>query len=342
MTALTSPARPQDVSLRPVPWRQMAWVIWRQHRVAVVGVTVLLGGWAVYLWIAGLRLHHAYAAAVGCHPASSLLCGNALNNFNNTYWPSAEVVAALLQVVPAVIGAFVGAPLLARELESGTFRFAWTQGFGRQRWAAAKLVSLAVVLTAAAGAFSVLFSWYYRPFFAEQQQSPFVPDLFNLRGVAFAGWALAAFAIGALIGMLIRRVVPAIAATLAAYTGLTLAVDLYLRQRYMAPLATSNPNLPGSAWVISQWWTKGGQPVSQATIDQILQGSQPATQIGPNTFQKGIDPVQYLTQHGYTLWTNYQPAGRFWPFQWIEGGWLLALSVLLIAATVWLVRRRAT
>ena len=34
-------------------------------------------------------------------------------------------------------------------------------------------------------------------------------------------------------------------------------------------------------------------------------------------------------------------AGRFWPFQWIEGGWLLALSVLLIAATVWLVRRRA-
>jgi hypothetical protein len=43
-----------------------------------------------------------------------------------------------------------------------------------------------------------------------------------------------------------------------------------------------------------------------------------------------------------TQWTSYQPASRFWPFQWIEGGWLLALSVLLIAAaTVWLVRRRA-
>ena len=50
---------------------------------------------------------------------------------------------------------------------------------------------------------------------------------------------------------------------------------------------------------------------------------------------------QYLAQHGYTLWTSYQPGSRFWPFQWIEGGWLLALSVLLIAATVWLVRRRA-
>jgi len=52
--------------------------------------------------------------------------------------------------------------------------------------------------------------------------------------------------------------------------------------------------------------------------------------------------AQCLSQHGYTRWTSYQPASRFWPFQWIEGGWLLALSLLLIAATVLLVRRRAT
>ena len=51
--------------------------------------------------------------------------------------------------------------------------------------------------------------------------------------------------------------------------------------------------------------------------------------------------LNYLTHHGYTQWISYQPGSRFWPFQWIEGGWLLALSVLLIAATVWLVRRRA-
>ncbi len=50
--------------------------------------------------------------------------------------------------------------------------------------------------------------------------------------------------------------------------------------------------------------------------------------------------MQYLTRHGYTLLTSYQPGSRFWPFQWIEGGWLLALSVLVIAASVWLVHRR--
>jgi hypothetical protein len=52
--------------------------------------------------------------------------------------------------------------------------------------------------------------------------------------------------------------------------------------------------------------------------------------------------LHYLTQQGYTQWTSYQPARRFWAFQWIEGGWLLALSVLLITATAWLVSRRAT
>ena len=75
----------------------------------------------------------------------------------------------------------------------------------------------------------------------------------------------------------------------------------------------------------------------------ILQGRHacPATRGRAEHVQTILNPAQYLTQHGYTQWTSYQPGSRFWPFQWIEGGWLLALSVLLIAATVWLVRRRA-
>jgi hypothetical protein len=52
--------------------------------------------------------------------------------------------------------------------------------------------------------------------------------------------------------------------------------------------------------------------------------------------------LSYLFHRGYAHWTSYQPGSRFWPFQWIEGGWLLALSALLIAVTIWLVGRRAT
>ena len=295
----------------------------------------------MYLWLDGLQIHHAYAT--DCHPGSSLACGI---NFSGRYGTTGILVSVFLQAVPVLIGAFAGAPVLARELETGTYRFAWTQGMGRWRWTLAKLVLLAVVVTAAAGAFSVLYSWYNQPFFASGYAIPFATRVFDLGGVAFAAWTLAAFSIGALAGMLIRRVVPAIAATLAAYAGLAVATALFLREHYMTPLLTSHPNLPGSAWSVSQWYTKGGKFAFPAQGSQLVRT---VTHFCPPRIEstKGRirsstgSPAQCLSQHGYTQWTSYQPGSRFWAFQWIEGGWLLVLSVLLIAATVWLVRRRA-
>ena len=96
---------------------------------------VLLGGFAVYLWLQGRQMHHAYGIAIACHPASSGACVNEINDFTSTYNHTAwQLLPLLLQAVPALIGAFLGAPVLARELETGTFRYAWTQGFGRWRW----------------------------------------------------------------------------------------------------------------------------------------------------------------------------------------------------------------
>src|SRR6266581_5871309 len=162
MTTLTVPASlEENASPRPVPWRRMAWVTWRQHRIALAGVAALLGAWAVYLWLAGLQVHHAYAAVAACHPASSLACGETISEFNYTYGDPALHAAVLLQLVPALIGAFAGAPVLARELETGTFRYAWTLGFGRWRWTLAKLVLLAIAVAAAAWVFSLLFSWFF-------------------------------------------------------------------------------------------------------------------------------------------------------------------------------------
>jgi hypothetical protein len=350
VTTLTVPARPEEhASLRPVPWRRMAWVTWRQHRVALAGVALFLGALAVCLWLAGLKTHHAYTATVAaCQSVTSVACGGMIDSFIGTNGFLAN--GLMLQAVPALLGAFVGGPVLARELETGTYRYAWTQGFGRWRWTLAKLVALAVAVAAAAGAISVLLSWYYQPYFATGNQAlgiseltPFAPGLFDLRGVGFAAWTLAAFAIGALVGMLIRRVVPAIAATLAVYAGLAFAAGGFLRQHYLTPLVTSSANVPGSAWMLSQWWTRDGKfAFGGYPPDSVLSRFCSALPSGP--FGKPLQQtyIQCLTQHGYTQWTSYQPASRFWPFQWIEGGWLLALSALLIAATVWLVRRRAT
>ena len=348
------PAGPdeEDAGLRPLPWRRMAGVTWRQHRMKLAGVAVLLGALAVWLWITGTSVHHAYAAAIACHPASSAACQGTASAFNGT-WDLMGNAAILLQLVPALIGAFAGALVLGRELETGTFRFAWTQGFGRRRWALAKLVALAVVLAAAAGAFSIALSWCYQPYLAAGNQArglygnSRLVGLFSLREVTFPAWTLAAFTISALAGMLLRRVVPAIVATLAVYAGLAFATAGLLREHYLAPLVTTSPNVPGTAWIIGQWWTRGGRfafagnPPGNlvAKFCAFSQHGQPGEK-GPAA-GPAMTFAQCLAPHGYIQWTSYQPASRFWPFQWIEGGWLLALCALLIAATVWLIRRRA-
>jgi hypothetical protein len=361
MIALTVPVPPeQDASLRPLPWRRMAWVTWRQHRIALAGVVVFFGAWTVCVGVIGLRLHDAYAAMAACRPASALACIELTSGFKVGAF---LVNGTALQAVPALIGALVGAPLLAREMEAGTFRYAWTQGYGRFHWIVAKLVSLAVVLAAAAGALSVLLDWYYQPYFAAHnpalfpgQLSPLAAGLFDLRGVAFAAWTLAAFAIGALAGMLIRHVVPAIAATLAIYTGLASAAMLYLREHYLPPVVTRNVftfflSPPPSDFVVRRWWTKDGMTVSQPTMNRVINSLFDKMMPVVHSSKEGavaavkapteLRVLHYLTQHGYTFWAGYQPPSRFWPFQWIEAGWLLALSALLVAATVWLVRRRA-
>jgi hypothetical protein len=348
MNVLTVPVRPdEDAHCRPVPWHRMAWVIWRQHRIALAGVAVFLGAVAVYVVVVGRHLHRAYAAATTCNPASAT-CADLITHFN--FMNHVLQGGYTLQIVAPLIGAFLGAPVLARELETGTFRFAWTQGFQRWRWALAKLVGLAVVVTAAAGAVSAVFSWYYQPYFAAtghpelelSELSPFGGGVFDLRGVSFAAWTLTAFAIGALAGMVIRRVVPAIVATLAAYSGLALLVANVLRKHYLTPMLTTRVNVPGSAWILSQFWTVDGRFAFTSWRDapQSLLRVCAGASRGP----LGKPPIQSFAQcaaqHGYTQLTRYQPASRFWSFQWIEGGGLLTLSVLLIASTIWLVRRR--
>jgi ABC-2 family transporter protein len=347
LSAVIVPLAGHDERLRPLPWRRMAWVTWRQHRLTLAGLVALLCAAGAYLLITGLQVHDASAAVAACRPANSGICQQADTDFLKTYAPGVGVVFGLFQVIPALIGAFAGAPVLAKELETGTFRYAWTQGFGRTRWTVAKLVPLAVAVTLAAGAFSVLVSWYVQPIFgAGDNNGPLFPTLFDLLGVALAAWTLTAFAIGVLAGFLIRRVIPAIFATLAAWAGLAFVTGFFLRAHYSAPVITNNPIIPVQAWVINQGWLKGGNPVS---LDMMNQAFAPVDiravtlglwQPGPAT-PANLDPVQYLIHHGFTQLTTYQPASQFWPFQWIEGGWLLALSLLLIATAVWLVRRRA-
>ncbi|MGC8490037.1 MAG: hypothetical protein ACP5QO_17700, partial [Clostridia bacterium] len=105
------------------------------------------------------------------------------------------------------------------------------------------------------------------------------------------------------------------------------------------------------AWILSQQWLRHGRPVTLATVSRILHhqvrlqvgslGVHFSTSQGAGGGLQSASPiVGYLVRHGFKLWTVYQPASRFGLFQPIEGTWLLALSLLLLAAAVWRVSRR--
>jgi ABC-type transport system involved in multi-copper enzyme maturation permease subunit len=336
-TLTTSPHRSEPAA-RPLPWRRMVLVTWLQHRAALAGVIALFAGLTLYMTIVGLPLHHSWDAVVACHPASSLSCQNLLGHFSDVKRNGTQIATAL-QVLPALIGAFVGAPLLAREMETGTFRYTWTQGFGRTRWIIAKLALIGGTLTVIAAAFGELCNWYFGPYVAGNLLGPLDSRIFDLEGIAFPGWVLAAFAIGVFAGMLIRKVVPAMAATMAVVAGLGVAIGLHLRIHYLAPLVTTNVGISKANLTLTSWFTgRNGQVIDPDTATNLInQGSK----YGNGNFSSNAAYAQDLAKQGLTQWTAYQPPSRFWPFQGIEGGGLLALAVLLVAATIWLVHRRA-
>jgi hypothetical protein len=126
---------------------------------------------------------------------------------------------------------------------------------------------------------------------------------------------------------------------MAGWAGLAIVTATVLRWRYQTAITVNTLSsraaaVPGRAWVQTYWTGPHGQPVSPDSFRlSLLQ-------------QKSRGPVaktlvERLAQRGYHEWISYQPESRFWHFQLIEAGWLLALALLLGVATVWLVRHRA-
>jgi hypothetical protein len=144
--------------------------------------------------------------------------------------------------------------------------------------------------------------------------------------------------LGAFLGMLFRRIIPAMAATLGVYLAIRLAA-WGVRGQYPLTLVTSNakqftaygtPSQPGFPWILNSWITgPGGKPASQSIVAQVQ-----------DNLGGGGNQVVSVPK-GYTIWTRFFPPSHFWPMQLIEAGWLLILALALGAATVWLVRRRA-
>lgn len=340
----------------------MIWLAWRQFRFPAATILAAVVVLALLLLAVG-------APSAGEQAVQLLMA-------DRTRVDVYQFVSIAMLLLPAVIGMFWGAPLVARELEAGTHRLVWNQSVTRTRWLATKVLVIglsAMVVTAALG---LLLSWWTHVIDDALAagadgngiagQPRMTPVLFAARGLAPAGYAAFAFALGVLLGTVLRRTVPAMALTAAIFAAVQLTVPAFVRA-HLDPVTqtvvVSPQNLggflldgpPEAGGVVKEVRVESVQPgawmIANDTVDAHGDsiGDYPswlATCVKPDPEKMAPlgDPAcfQRFADAGYRQRIVFQPASRYWTFQVVETVGFVVLAGALVGLTFFWVRRRVT
>jgi hypothetical protein len=342
----------------------MIWLGWRQFRVQAIVAGAALVAVAAALAVTGPHLAALFDSngLATCQAT----CGTDAANFINQVKGSATELIfygsiSLLYAVPGLIGIFWGAPLVARELESGTFRLAWNQSVTRARWIAVKLGLVGLAAMATTGLLSLMASWWASPLYQAAQKAgqdslsinKVAPPLFGATGIAPVGYAAFAFALGVTAGVLIRRTIPAMAVTLVIFAAVQVVMPLVIQPHLIPPAQLTAPfnantanemmiSSPGNTMtVVGNFSRPGAWILSNQTITpsgRLFTG--PATSACLSSTAPPQQCNNWLNSQHLRQLISYQPASRFWPLQWLEVAIYLVLAAGLSLLCVWQVGRR--
>ena len=336
---------------------------WQQSRSQTLIGYVLLAAVAVAAIVTGLQLSHLYNSLVA-HCESS--CALATQQYLSHQSFMDKTLDILSRAMPALLGLFWGAPLIAREFESGTYRLVWTQSVPRTRWLLTRLGVGALATLTLAALFSLTVTWWYH---SRDKVGSNIYQVFDRRDIAPVAYALFAFAAGVMLGALIRRTVPAIAATLGLFVLARIAVAIWVRPHLLVAkhatvtlarhgtvqlgIGASNGGAvhivtqgggPENSWTqASHFVTQSGQRVSSAQMTAFLQ-HHCASILNPRAAPPpGVDPGAHCLDEvskTFKLTIAYQPASRYWTFQWLETAIFILLALAAAGVTYWWVTRR--
>jgi hypothetical protein len=319
----------------------MTWLLWRQHRAEALVLGLVIATIGVILVVLGLPMHGLFPlGAEHCAvPPLDHECRVGVTQLQQIAGYSTPLLT-LLNMVPFAIGGFLGAPLLARELETGTWQLAWTQAVPRMRWLTAKLAALGLLTVALTAVFSGLTSWYREPL---NLFGRFEIDGFDVSGVVPFGYALFAFAVAVTAGAMLRRSLAAVATGLVAFVVARVTVAVLLRPHYRTPISLVEEIPAGSRgvqigtdnprdWTLDEGFSDAGGVRLDRQAYNILDHK---------ARDAGVDVTTYMHDQGIHRWVDYQPAGRFWTFQLIETAIFAGLATILLALVIWRVKRRA-
>jgi ABC-2 family transporter protein len=306
----------------------VTWLLWRQHRLQAALAAAAIALFAIPAVITGVHLNNALSKCRGSSTCSGfdLLAG----------YDTMNILIDITVVVPVVIGIFWGATIVGKELESGTATLAWTQAISRRRWFWSKVAILFALTGLASGTVAALVTWWSNVHNATRE-SRFGGLQFDIQGVAPVGYALFAAALGLAAGVLWRRSLPAMATTLAAFVGVRIIVESFLRSHYMTPVTryvplVGRPEPPAGSMPLSSDLMLNGH---------VISGRMPVplrcTRL-PN--REAFDACMRHLGLDYQVRLVYQPANRYWTFQWIEFGLFVTLAVIFTGVAIVALRRR--
>ncbi|BFV55557.1 hypothetical protein KCMC57_up06610 [Kitasatospora sp. CMC57] len=301
----------------------LLWLAWRQSRPAILVLTAGL----LLLTVMSLTVHFAVAGQADVLRSANCTLSGAWNGTN--CYKTAErvqVFAALyldvfqpaVTFLPLLIGMLLGAPLLAQELERGTYRLVWSQSVTPARWLAARIGVPMAAVALTSGVLAVVSSWVWWTDIVHSPvlfDPPFQGFTYPVLGLMPLSWSLFSFALGVAIGLWRRRTVSAILLT--GLLGLVSMGVMRLLRPALYPVVSGFQPFDrvhnGFYQPTNAWLVESGPVLADGTRQ-------------PNFCTRDCDSVA-----GW--WGEFHPSSHLVPIQLIETAVLLLLTAALVAWT---------
>lgn len=304
----------------------LPWLVWRRHRALLrTGLLITVAGSAAFAYqrIGLMDFLHAKGASAA---AGSQVSTDFQNTFGTTFSRDIQV----LQLLPVLAGMFLGAPLIAGEQELGTLKLVTTQSASRGRWIAATLGLPLALVVLCTTLLSAAFTWLWSPAHALVSDGNWLESgAFDTTGPVPVATALFLTSCGIALGVLIKRVTAAMAATAVLAVAAGVIWDEKLRpllgtlRSVSYPFNGDGPSLPAASVRIDDW---------VSTADGKLYGFGTCTTGDTEACRAKLGIVNRVTQ--------YFDYGQMAGMQWLGAGILLALAAVILALVVWRAHRR--
>ncbi|GAB2947255.1 hypothetical protein GCM10023080_002360 [Streptomyces pseudoechinosporeus] len=327
MSTLTNTPAPAASTAPPARRPRLsgiAWLVWRQHRAThwtILGASVLCLAWIVYQRAEMMN----FLTGHGWPDSDAAVWGKAFEPYAQAFQP----VSLALGLIPVLLGVFVGAPLLAGDLEHGTAKLVAAQSVSRVRWLATKLGVTALVVVVSTVALSAAFSWWWNVVKDQNTVLDWTSgEAFDTTGPVPVALALFTMVSGVAIGMVLRRTLAAMVVTFGFAVVVQVVWGYFRTSLGEVVTVTTNqgasedafPELPDAAYQIDQSYiTSTGDLLGWSTC------------AGEETEKAAAACLKQADVVGWRV--DYLPISQMTSMQWLGSAILFAL---LAAVTVFI------